>query len=109
MGVGTSSGHVLLFDLRSSRPHLTKDHNNGLPVHTVTHHPASENVISADAKGIKIWSESSGDNYTSIEAAADLNQVCLCFVLSMRMVEFLSLQSDGKVCTAGELLANACK
>ena len=77
MAVGTSSGHVLLFDLRSSRPHLTKDHNNGLPVHTVTHHPSSENVVSADAKGIKIWSEHSGDNYTSIEAAADLNQVCI--------------------------------
>jgi hypothetical protein len=79
MAVGTSSGHVLLFDLRSSRPHLTKDHNNGLPVHTVTHHPSSENVVSADAKGIKIWSEHSGDNYTSIEAAADLNQVCIAY------------------------------
>lgn len=81
MAVGTSSGHVLMYDIRSARPELTKDHNNGLPIKTVTHHPESGNVISADPKGIKIWDEHTGENYTTLEASADINQVssvCVC-------------------------------
>lgn len=75
MAVGTSTGHVCLFDIRSARPELTKDHNNGMPINTVKHHPESGYVISADTKGVKVWDQHTGENYTTLEAAADLNQV----------------------------------
>mmetsp|Transcript_31097 Transcript_31097/g.81477 ORF Transcript_31097/g.81477 Transcript_31097/m.81477 type:complete len:719 (-) Transcript_31097:51-2207(-) len=77
MAIGTSSGHVLTYDIRSARPELTKDHYNGLPIKTVKHHPESGNIISADAKGIKVWDQHTGENFTSLEAVADINQVCV--------------------------------
>ena len=36
MCVGTSSGHVMMYDIRSSRPLLLKDHNNGAPIKGTT-------------------------------------------------------------------------
>ena len=35
LGVGTSTGQVLLYDIRSNKPLLTKDHMYGLPIKKV--------------------------------------------------------------------------
>jgi len=51
---GSSSGHVLLYDLRSSQPLVTKDHQYGFPIRTVAYHE-SGNVLSCDKKIVKIW------------------------------------------------------
>eukprot|EP00040_Diaphanoeca_grandis_P037539 m.245477 g.245477 ORF g.245477 m.245477 type:complete len:706 (-) comp33837_c3_seq16:203-2320(-) len=77
MAVGTISGHVLVYDIRSSKPLLIKDHNNGLPIKDVVHHSVSNKIISADTKGMKIWDPLTGDNFTSIETAADINSLCV--------------------------------
>jgi ribosome biogenesis protein ENP2 len=77
MAVGTSSGHALLFDVRSSRPSLVKAHQYGLPVIDVQFHRPSGNVLSSDAKVIKIWDQRSGEVFTNIEPEADLNGVCV--------------------------------
>jgi ribosome biogenesis protein ENP2 len=95
LGVGASSGHVALFDLRSSRPLHVKDHRYGLPiVHLSFHegcvcgvaprstraltrfaappssgrHDAHARVISADRQIVKVW-DRRGDfsNFCSIE------------------------------------------
>ena len=61
LGVGTSSGHVLLYDLRSPRPLLVKEHANELPITKVAFHSGDgtaqpeRRVLSTDAKVIKIW------------------------------------------------------
>lgn len=57
MGVGTSNGYCVLFDIRSRRPVLQKQHQYGLPVIDVSFHSGSgENmVISTDQKIMKIW------------------------------------------------------
>ncbi|CAG8548343.1 5067_t:CDS:2, partial [Racocetra fulgida] len=47
LAVGTSSGHILLYDLRSSSPWLVKDHQYG--------DGGRGKVISADCKIMKIW------------------------------------------------------
>ena len=44
LAVGTSSGHVLLYDIRSNEPELIKDHNYGLPIRRVYHHASSNTV-----------------------------------------------------------------
>ncbi|PKI83649.1 Small ribosomal subunit biogenesis [Malassezia vespertilionis] len=98
MAVGTSTGHVLLFDLRMDKPYMTKDQGFGLPVHSLSWpgdhgaalaagnmgadaHARSESlgtVLSADAKVIKIWERDTGDNVVSIAppaATANLNNV----------------------------------
>ena len=38
LGVGTSSAHCLMFDLRSPRPSMVKEHQYGLPVTKITFH-----------------------------------------------------------------------
>ena len=55
MGVGMSTGQVLLYDLRSPAPRLIKDHKYQQPVRDLKFHAASRKVISADTKIIKIW------------------------------------------------------
>lgn len=77
MGVGLDSGHILLYDIRSTRPILVKDHNNSLPIKRIIFHEKSENVLSADSKVVKIWERTSGKNFTAIEPDAKINDLCL--------------------------------
>ncbi len=76
MAVGTSTGHVLLYDIRSSRPLLVKDHQYGLPIKSLLFHSTLDHVVSLDAKAVKIWDRSNGKPYTTIESEAELNEVC---------------------------------
>ena len=75
MAVGTSTGHVLLYDIRSSRPLLIKDHLYGIPIKNLLFHSTLDQVISLDAKAVKIWDRLTGQPYTSIESEAELNEV----------------------------------
>ncbi len=59
--IGTSTGHTLLYDIRSSKPFALKDQGYGLPVKKVIwieggNRMAGDGmVLSADKKVIKIW------------------------------------------------------
>ncbi|KAI9502105.1 WD40-repeat-containing domain protein [Coemansia spiralis] len=88
--VGTSSGHVLLYDLRQSRPWQIKDQQYGLPIKTLKWvEPVSSayggeaadvegtKIMSADSRIIKFWAVDSGKPFTSIEPPNDINDVCL--------------------------------
>lgn len=66
LAVGTSTGHVLLYDLRANRPYQTKDQGYGLPVKKVEWIESGRQgagdseaeggwVASADEKVVKIW------------------------------------------------------
>ena len=70
--IGTSTGHTLLYDIRSARPIATKDQGYGLPVKNVTWIEGGSRmagdglVLSADKKVIKIWDRHSvGFNVSS--------------------------------------------
>eukprot|EP01107_Rhizomastix_libera_P011961 TRINITY_DN2971_c0_g1_i1.p1 TRINITY_DN2971_c0_g1~~TRINITY_DN2971_c0_g1_i1.p1 ORF type:complete len:413 (+),score=144.51 TRINITY_DN2971_c0_g1_i1:115-1353(+) len=79
MGVGTSSGHAMLYDIRSSKPMVVTRHRNNLPVINMTFHRGEgdvNRVISADAKILKIWDKNNGDLFAAIEGSADINDVC---------------------------------
>eukprot|EP00808_Paulinella_micropora_P031614 g7979.t1 len=88
LAIGTTSGHVLLYDLRASQPRLCKDHRYGLPVKSICFHdkPAGgagtergrggdKLMVSADSKSIKIWERRNGEAVTAIEPSADVNDV----------------------------------
>ncbi|RUP51044.1 hypothetical protein BC936DRAFT_150153 [Jimgerdemannia flammicorona] len=84
LAVGTSTGHTLLYDLRSSRPWLVKDHQYGFEIRSLNWHDGGGQgvdeggkVIVADKKIIKIWDRNNGEHFTSIEPATDINDVCL--------------------------------
>lgn len=67
LAIGTSTGHVLLYDLRSDRPYNTKDQGYGLPIKKVEWVENSRGefereggmVASTDEKVVKIWGRES--------------------------------------------------
>ncbi|XP_078042598.1 nucleolar protein 10 lethal (2) 34Fd [Augochlora pura] len=77
LGVGTSSGQVLLYDVRSNRPFLTKDHMYGLPIKNIEFHQTMDIVYSMDSSIVKIWEKNNGKLYTSIEGKHDFNDMCV--------------------------------
>ena len=46
---------VLIYDLRSDKPLLVKDHHYGLPIKAVDFHPQAGMVVSTDSKAVRIW------------------------------------------------------
>ncbi|XP_075720001.1 nucleolar protein 10 isoform X1 [Rhinoderma darwinii] len=76
VAVGTSTGQVLLYDLRSNRPLIVKDHQYGLPIKSIHFHDSLELIISSDSRIIKMWNKDNGKVFTSLEPEADVNDVC---------------------------------
>ncbi len=75
-GVGTSTGHALLYDLRSRTPLFQKDHRNELPVHTIRFVSSSpDRMLSADSKVIKFWNKKEGTSFANLETDAPSNDV----------------------------------
>ncbi|KAF0301035.1 Nucleolar protein 10 [Amphibalanus amphitrite] len=60
IGVGLSTGQVLLYDIRSDKPLLVKDHYNELPIKDIRFHSGMDLVMSMDSKVVKIWEKESG-------------------------------------------------
>ncbi|KAH7915056.1 WD40-repeat-containing domain protein [Hygrophoropsis aurantiaca] len=80
--VGTSTGHTLLYDIRSPQPFALKDQGYGLPVRNVTWIEGGSRmagdgmILSADKKVIKIWDRNSpSSNFVSITPGNDLNHI----------------------------------
>lgn len=55
LGVGTVTGQVLLYDIRSNSPFLVKDHMYGLPIRNIEFHNSMDLVYSMDSTVVKIW------------------------------------------------------
>ena len=75
--VGTSVGEVLLYDIRTEKPLLVRDHHNGLPiVKTCFYYNSdstdSSHILSADRRTLKVWQRHDGQNFTTIEGHADI-------------------------------------
>ncbi|KAI7845268.1 hypothetical protein COHA_001310 [Chlorella ohadii] len=83
MAVGTGNGLVALFDLRSQRPMVVKDHMYDSKIVDIKFHSsingrAGQHVVSSDRHIIKVWEADSGEGFTNIEPGdADINDVCI--------------------------------
>ena len=83
LGVGTSEGTCILYDIRSSKPLYTKEHQYGLPIVDLSFHinGSTRRVISSDSKILKIWERDNGAGtvmgkvVTNIEPTANINAV----------------------------------
>ncbi|KAF8136954.1 WD40-repeat-containing domain protein [Boletus edulis] len=80
--IGTSTGHTLLYDIRSPRPFAFKDQGYGLPLKRVAWLDGGSRmagdgmVLSADKKVVKIWDRNTpSSNFVSITPATDLNDI----------------------------------
>lgn len=76
MGVGTESGHVLIYDIRAKEPLIIKDHLNRVPVKRIAFNPSHNVVCSLDSAMLKIWDETSGKQMAYIESTANFNDFC---------------------------------
>ncbi|XP_033117481.1 nucleolar protein 10-like [Anneissia japonica] len=77
MAVGTSTGQVLMYDIRATKPLYIKDHQYGLPIKSIHFQDAMELVLSADNKVVKMWNRNTGKPFTSIETEHNINDMCL--------------------------------
>lgn len=76
MAAGTSTGQVLLYDIRSRRPLIVKDHMNGAPIKKCLFNEAEGCVYSMDGGILKVWDESSGKQIAYIESQSEFNDFC---------------------------------
>eukprot|EP01119_Soliformovum_irregulare_P023687 TRINITY_DN8323_c0_g1_i1.p1 TRINITY_DN8323_c0_g1~~TRINITY_DN8323_c0_g1_i1.p1 ORF type:complete len:560 (-),score=139.40 TRINITY_DN8323_c0_g1_i1:282-1961(-) len=74
MGVGVSTGQVLLYDLRASEPLVIKDHRNSMPIKSIEF-LEERRVLSADSKGLKFWEQDSGKPVAAVECQSTVNDV----------------------------------
>eukprot|EP00842_Homolaphlyctis_polyrhiza_P000304 jgi/Hompol1/1274/HPOL_001151-RA len=75
LAVGSSTGQVVLYDLRRPTPLIVKDHQYGFAIKNIAFHQ-SGNILSADSKVVRIWNRDDGANFASIEAPYDINDMC---------------------------------
>lgn len=68
LGVGTLTGQILLYDIRSSKPFLVKDHMYGLPIKNIEFHRTMDMVYSMDSSIVKIWEK---NNVSKIYESVD--------------------------------------
>uniref|UniRef100_A0A0M3IRK1 NUC153 domain-containing protein n=1 Tax=Ascaris lumbricoides TaxID=6252 RepID=A0A0M3IRK1_ASCLU len=68
--------HVLLYDIRSSRPLLVKDHQMGLPIRRIDFVAEHDLVLSMDSRVLKVWSELNGKPFAAIEPGTGLADFC---------------------------------
>ncbi|KAG9311683.1 hypothetical protein JVU11DRAFT_7920 [Chiua virens] len=80
--IGTTTGHTLLYDVRSPRPFAFKDQGYGLPLKRVAWLEGGSRmagdgmVLSADKKVVKIWDRNTpSSNFVSITPTTDLNDI----------------------------------
>lgn len=79
LAVGTSQGNAILYDIRSSRPLYTKEHQYDLPIVDLSFHNEGQqrHILSTDKKILKVWTRDRdvGKVLTNIETPADINAV----------------------------------
>lgn len=95
LGVGTQSGHVLLFDIRAKQPFVVKDHLNKFPIKQIAFNPSHNAVYSLDTAIFKIWDENSGKQTAYIESDSNFNDFCTIAGTGM----FFLAQEDTKMLT----------
>jgi ribosome biogenesis protein ENP2 len=86
LAVGTSSGQVLLYDIRSSCPLVIKDHLYGSPIVDIkfmrsdSSRTTEQLIATCDRHIVKIWDPKNGKPYTSIQSpqnTGEINDMCI--------------------------------
>ncbi|KAK3074697.1 Small ribosomal subunit biogenesis [Teratosphaeriaceae sp. CCFEE 6253] len=85
LATGSSTGIIHTYDLRLPVPLLRKDQGYDYPIQTLKYltpssraspsDSANNLIMSADKRAIKLWNSGTGDHWTSIEPAVDVNCV----------------------------------
>lgn len=95
LGVGTQSGHVMVFDIRARQPLIVKDHLNQFPIKQIDFNSSQNAVYSMDTGIFKVWDETSGKQKAYIETESSFNDFCTIPNTGM----FFFAQEDVKMLT----------
>ena len=57
-----ASFQILLYDIRSNKPLLLKDHMYGLPIRDLMFHESQDLVLSCDTRILKLWERETVSN-----------------------------------------------
>lgn len=95
LGVGTATGHVLVYDIRSNQPLVVKDHYNKMRIKRIGFNPSQNAVYSLDGAILKIWDETSGKQIAYIESESQFNDFCTISDTGM----FFFAQQNSKMLT----------
>lgn len=104
LAIGTSKGEVQLYDLRSSKPLLRKDHRNGEPIVDLKfpscvgdsgggHHLREGFVVSADKRAAKVWSAATGESLVTIQPPAESGEINDLCILPRSGLVFLAMDA----------------
>ncbi|AFP65577.1 nucleolar protein 10 (nucleomorph) [Chroomonas mesostigmatica CCMP1168] len=74
--VGFKSGELVLFDLRTFKPLITKNMGNNLPIKSIRPTLHNNKVVTSDSKTIKIWNKTTGITSNFYETKENINHVC---------------------------------
>lgn len=97
LAVGTITGQVLLYDIRSNKPFMTKDHNSNLPIRNIEFHRNMNLVYSMDESIVRIWDKSNGNLFTSVQAVENSKFNDLCIIPNTGM--FFLANEEAKIQT----------
>uniref|UniRef100_A0A7S4M4P8 Nucleolar protein 10 n=1 Tax=Vannella robusta TaxID=1487602 RepID=A0A7S4M4P8_9EUKA len=89
VAVGTDSGVVLIYDIRSSTPLLVKDHQYELPIKDIQFQ--GDYCISSDSRICKIWNKRDAKPYVNIESEHTINRAT---IVDNSGLMFLAEQKD---------------
>lgn len=60
--MGTANGNVLIYDIRSNKPLIVKDHMYDLPIKAIDYHDDMDLIYSMDGSIVKIWEKNTVNN-----------------------------------------------
>mmetsp|Transcript_2395 Transcript_2395/g.3326 ORF Transcript_2395/g.3326 Transcript_2395/m.3326 type:complete len:636 (+) Transcript_2395:214-2121(+) len=103
LAVGTGDGRVALYDLRSSKPMVVKEHQHGFPITFIDFQTPGDLILTGDKKVIKVWDRHTGQPFTTIEAQADMNEVCLVKRKPQNSYDNVSFDTSGLLLASGEM------
>ncbi|XP_010524511.1 PREDICTED: nucleolar protein 10 [Tarenaya hassleriana] len=82
VAIGSSTGKVLIYDLRTSTPIRVKDHMYGSPILNIkwqkTLNSQQPKLITTDKHIVRVWDPNTGEGMTSIEPTqGEINDICV--------------------------------
>ncbi|KAB7495536.1 Nucleolar protein 10 [Armadillidium nasatum] len=76
LAVGTYTGQVLLYDIRSRKPYFVKNKLDDSPIITLEYLKNQNVIYSLSKDSLNIWDSNTGKPYTSIESGVKYNDMC---------------------------------
>lgn len=73
--VGSDEGLVYLYDIRSDKPVMRKEHPYGFPINSIEMHPLTKQLITTDKKCIRVSEKDSDELFFMYEPKHDINNL----------------------------------